>query len=367
MQVFMKKFLKVLIARSLLLWGVVSVGVLGVCVTWYVSSRGTRAPQILTRAPVTVEVVGVKEGPIGRRVNTNGVLVSAQSVNLCPEIEGRIEKILFHQGERVKKGDLLIQLDESAAKARLREAEAALAFAKSEYHRAKHLYDRKFGNKAALEKTMAEMQVREAAVLVARVSVDQAQIRAPFDGVVGLQNVSEGATVTRNKELVSVVSLSPLYVDFSVPDSYLKYLSVGETVDVTVEGFDDLLAMESRVIALDSQVNAATHSIAVRAEIQNVTEEMRPGQFARVSAELGKEEKALMIPVVAVEKDGERNFVYVVVDSTAVQTYVTLGLRHQGMVQVTDGLKKGDRVVTAGQIKLVDGASVRVVASDKVA
>ena len=332
---------------------------------WYKASKNSLEPQKLTRAPVSVEVTPVVERSVGRRVSTNGVLVAAQSVNLCPEVEGRIHKILFRQGQKVKKGDLLIQLDDSVAQAKLREAQAGLAFARSEYSRTKQLFDKSFGNKAALEKAAAEVAIREASVLAASVGVDQTKIIAPFDGVVGLQNVSEGSTVTRNKELLSLVSMESLYVDFSVPDSYLKYLTIGDSVDVMVEGLDDLLGIECPIIAIDSQVRSSTHSITVRAEVRNDSEQMRPGQFARVTASFGQENNALLIPVVAVEKDTDQTYVYLIVHDTAVKTDLTLGMRDKDMVQVIDGVRKGDQVVVAGQIKLSDGMAVKVVRTDE--
>jgi membrane fusion protein (multidrug efflux system) len=182
--------------------------------------------------------------------------------------------------------------------------------------------------------------------------------------VVGLQNVSEGATVTRNKELLSLVSMETLYVDFSVPDSYLKYLTLGDTVDVMVEGLDDLLGIECPIIAIDSQVRSSTHSITVRAEVRNDSEQMRPGQFARVTAAFGQEENALLIPVVAVEKDSDQTYVYLIVHDTAVKNDVTLGIRDNDMVQILDGVRKGDQIVVAGQIKLSDGVAVKVVRNE---
>ena len=327
---------------------------------WFFVSK--KQDDFVPRAPVMVEAEPVKVGPISRRVNTNGILTAAQSVALYPEIEGRIAKILFEQGQEVKKGDLLIQLDDSIYQARVSEAKARLEVAKNEYGRAKQLYDKNFGHKSAVEKALAEMRVGQAALQVAQVNLEQTLIRAPFDGIVGLKNISEGGTVARNQELVTVETLSPLYVDFHVPESFLKYIQAGDFVDVTVEGYDSL-PLECEVAAINSQADTATHSIQVRAKLENAAQGMRPGQFARVNMELGKEDNAIQVPILAVEEDGGRHFVYIIFDGIAVYTEVTLGLRGEGMVQVTDGLKKGDVVVTVGQIKLSDGMAVRLMSN----
>jgi membrane fusion protein (multidrug efflux system) len=313
------------------------------------------------KPPVIVEAETVIEGPISRRVNTNGVLTAAQSVALYPEIEGRISKIYFKQGEFVNKGDLLLSLNDSTYRARVQEEKAKLSLANSEYNRAKQLYDRNFGAKAVVEKAEASVEMAEAGLKVAEVHLEQTLIKAPFDGIVGLQYFSEGATVARNQEILTLVDAESLYVDFPVPDSFLRNLKKGDIVDITV---DDSLPVESEIIAIDPKADPVTHSIQVRSTLANPEGQLKPGQFARVTLELGQEDNATLIPFIAVEKEGDSNFVYIVVDGIAVLTEVSLGLREGGVVQVKEGLKKGDVVITAGQMKVVDGSPVRIAVKD---
>ncbi len=346
---------------TLLVLGIVVVSMVlgGVWWAWW----GSEAEKFPHRDPVTVEAEPVKVGAVTRRAHVNGVLTASQSVTILPEIEGKISKIVFQQGEEVGKGDVLIQLEDQLYKAHLQKALARSSLTKVEHERAKKLFHHKFGPQVAVDKTLAELKDAEAEVQIARARLEQTIIRAPFDGIVGLKNVSEGSAVSRNQELLALVSLDPLYVDFFVPDSFLKHLKVGDIVDVTVEGFDSL-PMESKIIALSPQADKATHGIQVRSELSNPTGEMKPGHFAQVTLNLGKETDALLIPIVAVEKEGDTNYVYTVIDRVAVYTEVTLGLREGGMVQVKDGLKKGDVVVSVGQMKLQDGVSVRLVSED---
>jgi membrane fusion protein (multidrug efflux system) len=345
-------------------------GVLALVSVTFVSAMGwwfwPRTPNqtVDFRAPILVEAEPVKIGPISRQVSTNGSLVASQSVVVFPQMDGKISEIVFDQGSVVKKDDILVRLDDSIVQAQFREAQARLSVAQNEHKRQKYLYERNFSAKAAMEKAQAEMNVQEAALKVAQVHLDQTVIRAPFDGTVGLKNISPGSTVARNTELLTIVALEPIYIDFPVPDSFLKDLHVSDKVDVMVEGFDSL-PMEATIVAIDAEANPGTHSVKVRAEMANPSEALKPGQFARVTLNLGEEESAVLIPIVAAEKEGDSYFVYKIVDHVAVMTEVSLGLRENGAVQVTDGLSKGDVVVVVGQTKLVDGARVRLASEEK--
>lgn len=309
--------------------------------------------------PALVEVAVTKEGPISRVYNTNGVLAAVKKVSLFPEIEGRVSEILFKEGSAVKKGQVLMRMDDRLLEAQFNEAKARLNLAKSEYERSKSLYEKKFVARAVFDEKKSKFEIAKAEVDIAKIRLDQAKIIAPFAGVIGLKDVSEGATVNRSKEIATLLVLDPLYVDFSVPESLLKYLSSETIVDVTVDGFD-VLPMEGKIDAVDSKANPGTHSIQVRATISNVQGQMRPGQFARVALNLGQEDKALLIPIQALLQEGDSFYVYTVIDKTAVRKEVQLGLRESGMVHVKDGLKPGDQVVVVGQINIQDGMAVQV-------
>ena len=280
--------------------------------------------------PFLVEVARVEKGPITRLYNTNGLLTAVKLVQLYPEIDGRVEQTFIQQGMPVKQGQLLIQLSDRLMRAQLQEAEAKMNFAQSEYRRSKELYDQKFAAKSVLDDKQSRLEVARAEVAIAKARVDQTRIEAPFDGVIGLTKVSEGAMVNGNQELGTILMLDPLYVDFSVPESFLKDVTLGGTVYVEVDGG---LPMEASIHAIDTKAQAGTHSVQVLALLDNKDHTMRPGQFARVAVNLGQETDAVLVPNAAVERQGSRSYVFLVIDNTALEKQVVLGTKEGDVVQ----------------------------------
>jgi membrane fusion protein, multidrug efflux system len=307
---------------------------------------------------VLVEAEKAKIGAITRRITVNGSLVAHQMVVLKAEVEGKIKEILFKQGQAVKKGDILLKIDEEVYSLQVKEAEARVKLSKAEYERSEYLLKKDFGTLAARDKAFATLKINEAELDGAKFRLSQADIRAPFDGTVGLKNVSIGSFIAKNEEMLSIVNLSPIYVDFPVPESYSKLLFPGQEIDVTVEGVSDL-PVSGEIVAIDPKADFQTHSVQVRAELDNESQALKPGQFARVSLELDRE-RGVLIPQVAVEREGNQEFVFVVHDGIAIRTEVTLGQKENGMVRVLDGVKESNWVVTVGQIKIQDGTPVRI-------
>lgn len=344
--------------RSKVLFILLGIFVVGVfSYRWY-ASRFTQV-QEREEQGIVVEAVRAKLGTITRRITTNGSLVAFQSVTLMSEVEGKISEILFKQGAEVPAGTVLIKIDAVIYQIQVKEAQAKVNLAKSKYDRAEYLLAKGFGTPAARDEALATLRVNEAELAAAKLRLDQTQIRAPFGGFAGLKSVSIGTFVTKNQELLSFVDLKPIYVDFSVPESYAKDLQPGQEIDAVVESVDSL-PITGEIIAIDPKADQATHSIHVRGELPNESLQLKPGEFVRVSLELGKEENVVLIPQVAVERDGEQNYIFLVIDGVAVRTEVTTGQKEGEMIQILDGVKEGNLVVTVGQLKIQDGYPVKL-------
>lgn len=311
----------------------------------------------LVMKPVLVETKRVALGPVGRTYRATGELESVDFVQLLPEMEGRIQKMLIEQGMPVYKGQLLIQLDDRLLRAQLQEAKAKVTLAQAEYDRTKKLYDKQFVSRAIFDEKKFNLNAAEAALEIAKVRVEQTKIVAPFDGVVGLTKFSEGAMVSRSQEIGTIVMLDPLYVDFSVPESLVRDLEVGTPVEVTVDGTDGL-PMEAKIKAIDSRAQTGTHSVRVRALLDNKEQLMRAGQFARVVVHLGDEQQALLVPMDAVDQEGDRFYVYTVLDGVALRKPVTVGVRSGTDMEIKEGLFEGDKVITVGHVNIYPGVSV---------
>ncbi|HUX79617.1 MAG TPA: efflux RND transporter periplasmic adaptor subunit [Alphaproteobacteria bacterium] len=351
----MKTYQKVIIALIICAIG-------GGAVLWLV--QGKKTPEAPIKEPTPVEVVKAKSGSILRRVSTVGNLSAVQSVVLFSETTGKVAKIYFQEGENVKKGDPLFKIDDAIYKVKVKQAEADLALKKEEYSRAIKLLEKNFGTIQMRDKTLAEMQVAEAALEEAKINLENTVIKAPFDGVMGLTELSVGSLVVSNTELGTIVDLDPIYVDTHIPESYLPYVHVGDIVDVTIEDFD-ILPVEAKIIAIAPEIDEATRTVTIRAEMPNKELAYRPNEFARVLVLAGKIEDAVLIPEGAIERDGEEEHVFLVVDNVAVRSTVSTGMRDGNEVEVTHGIKDGDFVISAGQFKVHDGDEVTVVNQEK--
>lgn len=288
-----------------------------------------------------------------------GTLRANELVVVRPESEGRVAHINFAEGQRVGRGQTLVQLDASVERAVLAQAEAALSLAKANFERADELVRKGAGTLRALDEARAKLRNDEAAVQLAHARHDKMTITAPFDGVVGLRRVSVGDYLSPGADIVNLAMIDPLKVDFRVPEILLPAVAAGQPVSIAVDAFPKR-AFTGEVYAIDPVVDAEGRSIVMRARMANPQHELRPGLFARVTLTLAAREGAIFVPEQAVFPVGDRQFVYRLVEGKAKLTAVKLGERRQGEVEVLDGLAAGDRAITAGLLKVRDGTAVQI-------
>jgi membrane fusion protein (multidrug efflux system) len=310
--------------------------------------------------PLPVEVAKIQPQPIPGGLSTVGSLRADETVVVRPEVAGRIERIHFEEGGNVAAGQALFTLDESLARAALNEARANLAIAQSAHARASRLNKERLIAGADYDRTVAQLAVEQARVNSANASLGKLSLRAPFSGRVGLRNVAVGDVVSAGQDLVTLVRLDPMEIDFSLPESALAQLKVGQSVQATVDAFpgENFSAV---VVAIDPVVDPQSRSAHLRARIDNPDGRLRPGQFAQLRLDTGTgDATALLVPEQALLQQGSERYVFTVVDGKAKRTVVTTGQRVPGMIQVLTGLKAGDTVITAGQSKPMMGDGLPV-------
>jgi membrane fusion protein, multidrug efflux system len=305
--------------------------------------------------PMQVETVRVHAQRLPNQFETVGTLRADESVMLRPEVAGEIETIDFNEGERVAAGQVLFTLDSALVRAAANEAEANLVNARRAFARATDLAAKQLIAGADLDTKRAELAVAQARAASARTRLQKARITAPFAGVTGLRNVSAGDYVEVGQELVQLVRLDPIELDLRAPEVVLSSLAVGQTVLFGVDAYRDE-RFEAKVVAIAPTVDAGGRSVALRASLSNPDLKLRPGMSARVRITLSTSGSALLVPEQAVWPMGEQKTVFVIDQGKAKQVPVELGTRLPGQVEVTSGLKDGDEVVVAGQLKLRDGA-----------
>jgi membrane fusion protein (multidrug efflux system) len=302
--------------------------------------------------PLPVETVTLKPEALAAGVSTVGSLRADESVVVRPELAGRISRIHFSEGGHVAAGQPLFTLDGSLAQASLNEASANLSNSRRAATRAGQLANDKLIAQADYDKARAALGVDEARVASARTTLSKMTLRAPFAGVVGLREVSVGEFVNAGQDLVTLVRLDPIEVDFSVPENALSQLRNGQKVSITVDAFPGN-AFAGQVVAIDPVIDPNSRSAKLRAQIANPDGRLRPGQFAQLQLDTGgnRTNTALLVPEQALMQDGNTRFVYTVVDGKAHRAEIRTGVRVPGKVQVTEGLKAGDVVIIAGQTK----------------
>lgn len=307
---------------------------------------------------VNVETMAAEKRHLARQVNAVGSLRARDSVLLRAEANGRITQIEFNEGLPVKKGQVLVRLDDSIVSAQLQEAKARLNLANSQYRRSQELNQQGFISSQARDETASQLQVAQATVALAQAQLDKTVIRAPFDGLVGLKSISVGDYVSPGSELVSIEAVDPLDVDFRVPEHYLANITVGLPIDVRLDSFPTR-TYRGEVGAISPVVDATGRSLLLRAHVPNPNMVLRPGLFARVTLELGTDE-VVMVPESAITPSGNAQYVYKVVNGIVQKVEVSVGLRREGWTEVL-GVEADEQIVVLGTQKVDEGTAVNVV------
>jgi membrane fusion protein (multidrug efflux system) len=314
--------------------------------------------------PAPVEVAQVEAARLEDDTQAVGTLRARQGVILRPEFSGRIRALQFTDGQRVRKGQLLVQLDDTLQQAQLKQAEASAAIARTNLQRSRELASQNFVSQSAVDQNGAALEVAQAQVALAQAQVARMKILAPFDGIAGIRSVNVGDYVKDGADLVSIEDLSALWVDFRLPERFLSRLKTGQAVDLTLDAMPGK-RYPARIDAIDAQLDANGRSILVRGRLVNSDGTLRGGMFARVRAVFDVRESALVIPEEALVPLGERQVVFKVIDGesggkVAQRSPVRIGMRVPGKVEVVEGLQPGDTVVVAGQTRLMRGENVPV-------
>ncbi|HET9447087.1 MAG TPA: efflux RND transporter periplasmic adaptor subunit [Steroidobacteraceae bacterium] len=330
---------------------------------WYLLARDKSAvPAGGPNGAVGRSVAVVTGHPVKKEfayeVEALGTLRANESVDITAKVADRVAAIHFNEGQQVRKGSVLVELDNTEARADLAAAEAAASDSRSQYKRSQELFATKALSEAQLDQLQATLLANEARVAAARSRLADRVITAPFNGRVGLRNVSLGGLVNPGAVITTLDDLSVVKLDFAVPEVFLSTLQPGLTVQARSTAYADS-TFEGRVASVDTRVDPTTRSVAIRALIDNRDGRLRPGMFMTVKL-VRPEGQALMLPEQAIVPENEQHFVYVVADGKAQKREIKIGRRRPGEVEVLQGLSADDGVVIDGTLNLRDGVAVRV-------
>lgn len=301
-------------------------------------------------APATIK-------PLGVEIEAVGTARANESVEVTSKQSNTVTAIRFKEGGRVRKGDILVELDSAEARAALAEAEAALAESQNNFKRSRDLFTQQALSISQLDLIESTLKGNQARVDAAKARLADTIIRASFDGNTGLRRVSVGSLVSPGTVITTLDDASLIKLDFTVPETYLYVLARGLPVTARTAGLPGR-EFEGQVSQIDSRVDPVTRSITVRAELPNPDGLLRPGMFMTVKLQ-GAVTPSLLVPEGAIVPEQGRTFVFVVEDGQATRREVTLGKRRPGEVEIVAGLEEHERVVVEGTQNLRDGGPVR--------
>ncbi len=317
--------------------------------------------------PQAISTTVVENAVWQPNVEVIGSLQAAQATNLATEVNGLITQIHFKSGEHVKAGEVLLKLNDAPLQAQLAQLKASAALAKQNLDRDRAQLKIKAVSQAVVDSDMATLKGAEAQIKQQEALIDQKTLKAPFSGKLGIRKVDLGEYLPAGTAVVSLQKLDPMYLDFTIPQSELSLIEVGKKISITTNAFARK-TFEGKIKAIEPQVNTSTRNITVRAEIGNPDGLLLPGLFATAKVNQGEERQYLTLPSTAIAYNPYGSTVFIVKDEgkddkgkpklTVEQRVVTTGATRGDQVAILSGLKAGETVVTAGQLKLRNGAPV---------
>ncbi len=322
----------------------------------------------MTRPPEAVATATARNQNWAPYYDATGTVHARQQIQVTTEVAGEVQDIRFKSGATVKKGDVLIQLDADVDKADLKGLEANRQLARANFNRDRKLLERRVASATDFETSQAQLRSSEAKVESQKAVISKKTITAPFDGVLGIRQVSYGEYLQPGTPIVSLQALKQVYVNFTLPEQAFSEVKTGQQVQVQVPAYPNR-TFDGTVTAVDARVDEQTRNFTVQATFDNADHALRPGMFADVRLLTGEPRPALTVPESAIDAKLYGTSVFLVKSGqgkdkqgrpvlTVERQYVVTGKTRNNQVEILKGLKAGDQVVTAGQLKLQNGTHV---------
>lgn len=324
-------------------------------------SSGPKNPSAMidsrdSEVPVNVYVIRYEK--LNEVVYTTGSILANEEVELKSEIAGKITQILFREGAYVNKGDLLIKINDADLQAQLRKAESKVKLIEDRENRQRQLAQNQMISQEDYESTLNDLEASKAEHDLIRAQIDKTEIRAPFSGVIGLRQVSEGSFVTTTTSIARLQNLSNLKIDFAIPQKYASMVRLNDEISFKLSGND--FQYKARIYAMEPKIDPSTRTLKLRAICTSIYKDLFPGAFANVELNLKETDQAILIPTQAIIPELKGQSVFVFNGGIASPRKVDIGLRGEKQVQITSGLSEGDTVITSGILQLRPNVKVRV-------
>jgi membrane fusion protein, multidrug efflux system len=309
------------------------------------------------KPPAVVKVLALQPASLAQTLQVTGSVMANEEVELRSEISGRITSLNFSEGATVAKGALLVKINDADLRATLKKQKVQESLALRDERRSKSLLDQNLLSAEEYDSKLNALETIRAEIERTESELAKTELRAPFSGTIGLRSVSNGSTVNPSTLIARVQQMDPVKVEFTVPERHAGAIRVGSPITFKVAGLDQ--SFKGTVYAIEPKIDADTRTLRLRALAQNPGRVLVPGAFAKVQLELNRVENALSVPTSSIVPHIDGQKVYLLKNGKAVSQNVMTGVRSDSSVQVLEGLKAGDSVITSGLLQLREGAKVK--------
>lgn len=354
----MKKGLKRLVIGAIIIVLVVIIAYPKVKQRLTTSEKGPEKQSSTARRTLNVKGEVLRFRQMSEQVRSIGTLSAEEEVELAFEAAGKLIKIDFIEGSRVQKGQLLAKINDAPLQAQLQKLEAQLKLANERLYRQNVLLERDAISREAYDQAVTETETLNADIALVQARIAETELRAPFDGVIGLRYISEGAYVTTSTKIARLVKLSPIRIDFSIVEQYANYVQKGNTIKFSVQSGDKTDTYAATVYAVEPEIVTDTRSLMVRARYGNADERLVPGMFASVELTLLSTDNAIAVPSESIISELGVSKVFLYQNGNAVSREIIPGMRTESHVQVIQGVNIGDTLITSGILQLRESMPV---------
>ena len=310
------------------------------------------------RSELVVSATVLEPQILNNMFRITGVLLPDEEVDLTFETSGKITNINFQEGTFVNKGTLLAKVNDAPLQAELKKLEAQMPLAEDRLHRQQTLLEKDAISQETYQSVSTQLETLKADIELVNARIDQTELRAPFSGVIGLRQVSEGAYASPNVVIANLTKISPLKIEFSLTQNFVNLIRPGSEIAFNVE--NDLEVFNATVYAVESKLDLNTLSLFARARYDNSDGRIKPGQSASIQIKLDQIDNAIVIPSISSVKEMGRDIAYVYRNGAAQEVEIITGMRTSSSVEVVSGLNVGDTLLTTGVMQLRTGMPVRI-------
>lgn len=307
---------------------------------------------------VAVDVFVVSTTAFQNKITSTGTVIPNEDVELRSELSGRVTNINFTEGARVKKGQLLLTVNDADLRAQLKKLESNRSLYSDMEKRQRTLLEKEYISRQEYDQVSNQLATANADIQALRASLAKAYVRAPFDGVIGLREVSEGSYVTAATPIARIVDVSPVKIDFTIPGRYSQSVSVGDKITFTSEGSPE--TFEANIYAIQPNIDPATRTLNLRAMFPNTNQQIKPGAFVRVEMALKDVDEAILIPTESIIPEATGHKVFLAKNGKAQPKMVKIGQRSEAFIQIIEGIEPGDSIISSGILQVRPGSDLTI-------